>query len=263
MTAVRTYLRELWVRRSLVRVLAARELKRQYEMNIVGFAWWLLEPLSLTLVYVVLVQFILRKGTPAYPVFILSGILPWKWLSASVIGSMSIVRGNSNLITDVYFPRALLPPVEIVTEFANFAVGLLIVPIFVSIYHVGWSWHLLWLPVIIAVQFLVVLALAYPLSVWGLYYRNLIGLTQNLLRLWFYLTPIIWSLDLVKKHIPKFLPIVKLNPATGLVTSYRAVILEHRSPDVTLAYAAAFGVIVLALGSWYFVRREQQFGKLV
>lgn len=259
--SLRFYLRELWRRRGLVPVLAGRELKRDYEMNIVGFAWWLLEPLSLTLVYVIVIDLIFDRGTPAYPLFIIVGVLPWKWLSSTIVGSMGVVRGNASLITDVYFPRALLPMVEIVTGLAHFAVGLLVVPIFMAAFRVGPTWHLVWLPLVIAVQFLFALGMSYPLSVWGLHYRNLSGVVGNILRLWFYLTPIIWTLDRIDD--PTYRLIVRLNPLTGIIEAYRGAIVARHAPDWTLAYSAGIGLVAMLLGARYFVRREAQFGKLI
>lgn len=264
--SLRFYLRELWRRRGLVRTLAGRELKRDYEMNLVGFAWWLLEPLSLTLVYVIVVDLIFRRGGEAYPLFIVLGVLPWKWLSSTIIGAMGVVRGNANLITDVYFPRALLPAVKIVTGLAHFSVGLLIIPFFVLGFElagtdIGVTWHLAWLPAVVAVQFLFTLGLSFPLAVWGLHYRNLAGVMQNLMRLWFYLTPIIWSMDRLEN--PAYRLVARLNPITGIIESYRGAILYHRSPDWTLAYTLGISLVTVLAGSAYFVRREAQFGKLI
>jgi homopolymeric O-antigen transport system permease protein len=281
--SLRFYFQEVWRRRSLVRVLSGRELKRDYEMNVVGFAWWLLEPLSLTLVYVVVIDLIFNRGTPAYPLFIVTGVLPWKWFSQAVVGSMNTVRGNATLITDVYIPRALLPAVEIVTGLAHFLVGLAIIPIFMAVFHVGPTGYLLWLPVAMAVQFVLTLGLSFPLAVWGLYYRNLSGVAQNLLRLWFYLTPIIWPLARILDR-PNFTLLVKLNPLTGIMDTYRGAFgdmtgeiirragttrvklgneLVPHAPGWPLAYSLGVGVIGLLLGAWYFIHREQQFGKLI
>jgi ABC-type polysaccharide/polyol phosphate export permease len=270
------YLREAWERKSLVRVLASRELKSTYEMNLVGFAWWLLEPLSLTLVYVVLVSVILKAGQPAFPLYVLTALLSFKWLTGSLTGAMGVVRGNTNLIQDLYFPRALLPVTEVVVGLAHYLIGLLIVPIFMAIYGIAPSWHLIFLPVIVATQFLLCLGLAYPLSVWGLNYRNLPGLIGNLFRLWLYLSPALWSLDL-RVHNPTHKLLVKLNPLTGLFESYHGVIgvkpsvaggvatggVENVLPGWPLAYSAAFGFVALLLGGWYFIRREAQFGKML
>jgi ABC-type polysaccharide/polyol phosphate export permease len=256
------YIRELWQRRALVRVLAARELKSTYEMNVVGFAWWLLEPLSMTAVYYVLIN-ILQHGSSRDPTQFLSilvALLSFKWFTQSIVGSMGVVRANSSLITDVYFPRALLPVAELVTGLAHFGVGLLTVPVFMLFVHVGPSRALVWLPVVIAVQFLFMLGLAYPLSVWGLTYRNLPGLAANILRLWFYLSPGLYTLASVGS---RFRGLMQLNPLTGIFQGYRGAILTHQAPDWTLLYTAAVGAMAVVLGGWYFTRREPHFGKLL
>ena len=257
---VRAYLRELWARKELIRVLAGRELKSQYEMNVIGFAWWLAEPLTLTAVYTMVV-FILGASQPAYPLFVLCALLPFKWLSSGLVGSMGTVRSNGSLVTDVYFPRALLPLVEVVVGLAHFLIGLAIVPLFMIAYQVAPSINLLWVPVIMLVQFLFILAFAYPMSVLGLHYRNLQNLSGNILRLWFYLAPGIWSLSQINSETLREL--VKLNPLSGLFLSYRAAILEGRAPGWELAYTLGIGLVVLVLGFRFYIRREAQFGKLV
>ena len=268
----RHYLKEAWARRSLVGVLASRELKSNYEMNIVGFAWWMLEPLSLTLVYVVLVSVILKAAEPAFPLYVITALLPFKWMTSSLTGSMGVVRSNSTLIQDVYFPRALLPVAEVVTSMAHFAVGLAVVPIFMAVYGVGPSWHLIFLPVIVGAQVVLCLGLSYPFAVWGINYRNLPGLIGNMFRLWLYLSPALWALE-TRLPNPTHRNLVRLNPLTGLFEAYHGAIgvlpvpgtqmTKHAVPGWSLAYSAGFGVIALLIGGWYFIRRESQFGKML
>jgi len=257
------YIRELWQRRALVRVLAARELKSSYEMNVVGFGWWLLEPLSMTAVYYVLINILTQRGSsdPTALVMILISLLSYKWLSQSLIGSMGVVRANSSLVTDVYFPRALLPVTQIVIALAHFGVGLLTVPIFLFFAHVGPSWSVLWLPVVMAVQFLFMLGLAYPLSVWGLTYRNLPGLMSNVLRLWFYLSPGLYTLASVSAGRTRTL--MQFNPLTGIFEGYRGALLTHQPPNWTLLWTALVGSVTVVFGGWYFTRREPHFGKML
>lgn len=257
----RFYLRELWDRRSLIAMLTGRQLKSNYEMTVVGFAWWLLEPLSLTLVYVVIVQFIFDQVIPAYPLFVLIALLPYKWLAQSLTSAMGTVRSHGSLVADVYFPRAVLPITECVVGLAHFGVGLAVVPIFMAVYGIGPTWHLVFLPLVLLVQLVFTLGLAYPLAVWGLNYRNLQGLTGNLLRLWFYLSPSIWQLDRVDD--PALITLIKLNPFTGLLESYRGAILTHHAPGWELAWTAAVGMVAVVAGGRYFMRREAQFGKQI
>lgn len=258
------YLAESWQRRDLVRVLAGRELKSNYEMNIVGFAWWLLEPLSLTAVYYVFMEIVSGGGDETHEphriLFILISLLSYKWLASSLIGAMGAVRANANLITDLYFPRALLPLTEVAVGLAHYLVGLLVIPILMLILGVGTSWHLIFLPLVMAVQFLFALGLSYPMSVWGLNYRNLPGLLTNILRLWFYLSPGIWALSRLEGHAWAQ-ALVKWNPLTGLFESYRGAIFLHRAPGWELAWTAAVGLLAALVGGGYFIRREAQFGK--
>ncbi|MFA5891130.1 MAG: hypothetical protein WDA27_09305 [Actinomycetota bacterium] len=259
----RHYVRELWQRRSLIRVLAGRELKSSYEMNVVGFAWWLMEPLSLTAVYYFLIN-VLRGGTStprAQVLQVLVAVLPYKWLASSLIGSMGVVRANSNLVTDLYFPRALLPITEIAVGLAHFLVGLLVIPLFMIALGIAPSWSILALPLVVFVQSVLILGLAYPMSVWGLNYRNLPGLTVNLLRLWFYLSPGLYTLDSL--HVEWARRLMHLNPLTGLFESYRGAVVTGSIPVWDLLYSFVFGGIFVVAGGFYFTRREPHFGKML
>jgi len=260
LVSFRHYLREMWERRSLVQVLSGRQLKSTYEMNVVGFIWWMLEPLSLAAVYFILVSILQKRTDPSFVVFILASLIPFKWLISSLIGAMGTVRQNATLVTDVYFPRALLPITEAVVGLAHFGVGLLVIPLFMLGLGVGFSASLIWLPVVAAVEFVFVLGLAYPLSVWGLNYRNLPGLMGNILRLWYYLTPTLWYIYKVPAGQRW---IIYLNPLTGIFRSYQAAIMNHHKPGMDLAWSAFVGCILLGVGAWYFTRREAQFGKML
>ena len=272
----RNYLREMWERRSLVQVLAGRKLKSEYEMNIVGFAWWLLEPLSLAAVYYVLVTVLTSSTDSKYMLVVLVSLLPFKWLQSSVIQSMTTVRSNANLVTDVYFPRALLPVTETSIGLAHFGVALLVLPIFMFALKVAPGPQLIFLPVIVVVQLVFTLGMAYPMAVWGLNYRNLPGLMANMMRLWFYLSPGLFELSRFTKGWQRGL--MRLNPLTGLFESYRGVFglsgftrdpvtkathYHFAAPGFDLVYTAVVGALMLGLGAWYFTRREAQFGKIL
>jgi len=268
LVSFREYVKEMWQRRALVRVLAGRQLKSTYELNLVGFVWWLLEPLSLAAVYYVLVTVLTHRTDKVYILVVLVSLLPFKWLSSSVIQSMTTVRGNASLVTDVYFPRALLPVTETMIGLAHFAVGLLVIPVFMLVLGVAPVPQLIFLPVIIAVQLVFTLGLAYPAAVWGLNYRNLPGLFGNLLRLWFYLSPALYE---VSRFQGWQRTVMRLNPLTGLFEAYRGAFglagftvnpvtkltnYHAEAPGLDFVWTASVGDAMLALGSWYFMRRE-------
>lgn len=255
-----SYLSEMWDRKGLVRVLASRELKSSYDMNFVGFTWWLLEPLTLTMVYYVLFNVIFNNRRENYILVLLSALLPFKWFNQTVVQSMGTVRSNASLITDVYFPRALLPITETMVGLAHFSVALLVIPVMMVIQGVAPTPKLLLLPVVIFVQLIFGLGVAYPMSVLGLNYRNLPNLMGNLLRLWFYMSPAIWSAERVA---PEHRWLVSLNPLSGLFENYHAAVLGDPMRLADLAYTFLLGVGLLLAGSFYFTRREAQFGKML
>src|SRR5687767_15630836 len=142
-------------------------------MSVVGFGWWILEPLSFAVVYYALFTYIFNARRPYHLLLLLVALLPFKWLSQSITKSMGTVRGNASLVMDVYFPRGLLPITETVIGLAHLGIGLLVVPVFMLAYQKWGGVNILWLPVVVGVQFLFTLGLVYPLSVWGVHYRNL------------------------------------------------------------------------------------------
>lgn len=254
------YLRELWDRRGLVRILSARKLRANYEMTLVGFGWWLLEPITQTMVYFVLFNVIFGGRRENFIVWLLAALLPYKWFRQTVLQSMGTVRANANLISDLYFPRALLPIADMSVALSHFLVGLLVIPPVLLLHGLWFTPRLSILPLVMGVQLLLSLGFAYPFAVWGLYYQNLQNFSGNLLRLWFYLSPSIWAIEQAPE---KFHWLIRLNPLTGLFEGYRSAFLGHPIKWADLGVTAAWAVVMLLVGSFYFTRRESQFGKLL
>jgi lipopolysaccharide transport system permease protein len=263
LTPFQRYVRETWERRTLVPVLAKRQLKSSYDMNIVGFGWWVLEPLTLSIVYYVLFTFIFRHSEPHYLLILLAALIPFKWLSQTATQSMGTVRTNVSLVTDLYFPRALLPITEAMIGLAHFGVALLALPPIMLVYRTWGGPYILLLPIVVAVQFIFIVGLAYPLSVWGVSFRNLPGVMNNLLRLWFYLSPGIWTLDRIATRRTAIRLAVMMNPFTGLLESYRRLLIEGRLPGWELVWTAFVAIVLFVGGLRYFSRREGQFGKML
>ena len=254
------YIKETWDRRGLIRVLASRKLKANYEMSLMGFIWWIFEPLSLALVYFVLFGVIFNGREPDFIVHLLAALLPYKWLRQTILQSMNTVSANANLVQDIYFPRALLPLTDLTVGLSHFGIALLIMPPLMLLHGVPFTWNILLLPVCVLVTGILALAFAYPAAVWGLYFQNLSNFSGNFIRLWFYLSPSVWD---ISRAPERWHWLIRLNPLTGIFEGYRSVFLGRELHLADLAYSAGFGLVVLFFGSYYFTRRESQFGKLV
>ena len=117
--------------RVLVQYLTLSTLKAGQHNTILGYVWWVLDPLLLMLVYFVLVEVIFQRGVEHYPVFVLCAVVPWKWFSSSLLGSMASLVGKERLIKQVVFPKIVLPLSQVLSNLVSFAFGLGVLFLFV------------------------------------------------------------------------------------------------------------------------------------
>ena len=261
-------LRDIWSRRRLARYLVQADLTKKGSDTVLGNVWWVLDPLLQMIVYVVFVSIISTRTTPAYPLFIFAAILPWKWFSSSVGDAISSVTAQERIIKQVQFPKIVLPVASVCSGIVNFAFGLIpllgLILIFFPSYLTPW---VLLIPFVAAVQFLFMLAVAMFLSATNVFYRDVGNVIRNLLRLVFYLSPSLYSIEQVKSLTDKsrILDLAfTLNPFTTLLESYRNLIYYGKPPEwIALAELSAVSFVVLLAGVLFFKRLEPTFAKVL
>jgi ABC-type polysaccharide/polyol phosphate export permease len=262
-------------RRRLVRYLVAADVRKRGADTFLGNFWWVLDPLLQMVVYVVLVTLIARgQGIPDYPLFIFCAILPYKWFTASVMDASSSVATQDRLIKQIQFPKIVLPVAATVAGVVGFIAGL--VPLFglmlFSIDRI--TPYLLLIPVIAAVQFVFTLAVAIFVSAGNVFFRDLGNVLRHVLRLWFYLSPGLYSLALLDEiALLEEWPIVRLlleiNPFAILFEAYRSVIYGTPGGPPTAPNWLALGALTLVSGlllAWatvFFKRLEPNFAKVL
>ncbi|MEO5940997.1 MAG: ABC transporter permease [Candidatus Limnocylindrales bacterium] len=265
---VREGIREIWSRRRLARYLVQADLVKKGSNTILGNVWWVLDPLLQMAVYVVFVSIISSSTKPAYPLFIFAAILPWKWFASSVGDAITSVTSQERIIKQVQFPKVVLPVASVASGIVNFAFGLIplvgLILLFFKDYLTPW---ILLIPIVAAVQFVFALAISMFLSATNVFYRDVGNVIRNLLRLVFYLSPSLYSLDQVK-HLTdqnRLLELAfNLNPFTTLLESYRNVIYYGRAPDwAALLILTGVSLLALVLGLWFFKRLEPSFAKVL
>lgn len=234
MAAVRRPLAELFTHRRLVFALVWRDLKTRYRGSALGFLWTFLNPLLLMAIYSLVFAVYMRVQIPAYPAFVFAGLLPWNWFSTALLrGSYSIVE-SGDLMKKVYFPPHILPTAAAISACVNF---LLSIPLLLALLlwsGVGVSWSLLALPLPLAVQFVLTVALATGASVLTVRYRDVHHLLVGVMTLWFFLTPVVYPADWVPAALR---PLLLLNPVAALTLAFQDAFYYHRPPDL-LALAA-------------------------
>ncbi len=260
---------ELYDYRELIQNLVSRDLKVRYKNSVLGVLWSLLNPILMTLVFTVVFTLMLQGGVPKYPVFFMSGYLPWSFLSASVVGATQSIVGNAHLIKKVYFPREVLPLAGVLSNLVNFLLGLVVLFGLILIFRVKLTPAILMLPLIILAQMLFTLGLAFFLSTANVFYRDTQHILQVVMQAWFFLTPIFYpitvlpeSAEILGLTVNIQLWLRRLNPMASLVASYQDV-LYWGSPTGwdfflrTLITCAA----VFAVGYWVFCRFSPVFGE--
>ncbi|MDE3157007.1 MAG: ABC transporter permease [Acidobacteriota bacterium] len=253
--------------RGLIQSLVARELKARYRGSVLGFFWSFVNPLLLLLVYTFVFSVVLPGGAPPdvrpYSVFLFAGLLPWTWFSTSLIEAANSLIAGGNLIKKVLFPAEVLPTVSVLANLVHFCLGLPILALFIIYYRIPLSLtELAWFPIVILVQLTLTLGLAYLVAALTVHFRDIKDILVNLLTLWFFTTPIIYSMNDAPKGARRFL---NLNPFTHLAISYQEI-LFYRGPyghwKWLLALWAA-SILVFLFGYFVFDRLRDSFAEEV
>jgi ABC-type polysaccharide/polyol phosphate export permease len=252
-------LRQLFRYRALIQSLVARDLKARYRGSALGFVWSFVNPLLLLLIY----SFVFTVVMPPAPgvvrpepfaLFMFCGILPWTWFSSSLIESSNVLISGGNLIRKVLFPAEVLPIVTVAAGLVHYCLGLTILAAFFIYEGVPVTGSdLLWLPVVMLVQLMLTLGLALLIAPLTVHFRDLRDLLANLMTLWFWATPIVYSLEQVPATLR---PLLNLNPFTHLAVAYQQVLMvpgPFTGWPRLLALAAA-SLVMLALGYAVFDR---------
>lgn len=280
--------RAIWTNRRILRILIVRDLKVRYSDSVLGFSWTLLDPLLLTLVYWFVFGVIVSRGSATeqpYILWLLTGILPFQWTS-HVLGDSGRLLGNdAKLVTSSSLPREIWVLRSVSSRFVEFLFTLPITAVFVIFFlvftdqdpaRVPTIWILI-LPVAFAVQFLFNVGLGLLLSPLCMLYPDVQRVVRVFATLYRYLSPVIYGVATLEVSLkaqswpswmligdqtwPEWvLTIYSLNPLTGILNAYHAVLFPDEAPDVLplLGLAALLSAVIFIYGWWLFRRLESR-----
>jgi len=250
-----------WRYRHLLGNLVLRDLRVKYKGSSIGFAWSFLHPLLMAAVYTVAFKYIVRIQVEHFPVFLLTGLLPWTFFSAAVTTATGSIADNAPLVRKVAFPRVVLPLAAVASQFVQFLLMYAAVVPVAAVLGVAPSVALLALLPLVCLELLLASGVALVGATAYVYFRDTRHLLDVLLQVWFWATPIVYPLSLVPE---RFQWLSRLNPMTLLVESCHEVVLQHQWPDpAVVAGLVAWTAVALGLGAWLFFRHERRFAELV
>ncbi len=236
------------------------DLRVQFSGTYLGAIWWLLDPLMYMMVYVLVVQVIFQRGGADYPAFVFNALLPWKWASTAMQNSAESIRAKSAVLMQVYVPKFFFPLQRVMVSTGNFLLGTIILVTLNLAYGGPVTWHMLEAIPVMLVQFSVLLAIGLLLAHVGVFFLDIRNILGTLLRLLFYLSPALYSLERIPERV-RFL--WWLNPMTTLYTSYRLIFMEGRSPlYVPLAIWFLLSLMLLGAGLHVLNRFDRSYTKI-
>ena len=255
----------LVTRRELLADFAWRDLRARYKGSALGFAWHFVMPLSQLVVFWILfgVLFGVRPrtetGEQPYAIFLFVGLLPWTFFASSVTAGAASIVANAAIVKKVRLPVQLLPASAVLSALVNFLLSLVVLAVVLAAFGPRHPEGVVWLPVLVLVQAVMGLGLAYLLGALNVFFRDVQHILTVLLLAWYFLTPVLFPISIVADR-PLEASLLYLNPMTAVIVGYHRALLDGLPPEwPALLWSAAFALLALVAGSAYFDRAKDDF----
>jgi lipopolysaccharide transport system permease protein len=253
----------LWTYRDLLISLSRNQFRLRYRQSFLGLAWAILPPLAtlgagaLVFHHVVGIQ----AGRFPYAIVTMAGLVPWTFFANSLtLGVPSIIAAQP-LVTRLPFPRAILPLSLVGTSFADLLISLLIFAGFALGYGVGVPVTVAWMLLLIPIEVAFISGVVLLGSAIGAFARDVRLMVPVAVQIWLFLTPVLYPLSTVPKGLRS---LYLLNPMTGIVESFRRILVYNTGPEISLLWRTLAGTaVVLVLGWWYFDATEGRFADVL
>jgi ABC-type polysaccharide/polyol phosphate export permease len=259
---VTTEIKEQLRYRELLYQMTIRDLLIRYKQAVMGFAWALIVPVAQTLVFSVIFTRVAQIETDVpYPLYAMSGLLPWTFFASALRFSLTSLTNNSALVTKVYFPREIFPVSAVLVALVDFAVASLVLVGMMIYYGVPPSGAIWLLPVVLVVHVVFTLALALLLSMANLFYRDVKYMIDLVLMFWMFATSVVYPVERLGGRLAE---VLAFNPMTPIIEGYRATILFGDNPFSTRFLVTAAASLVMLAGAWtLFHRAEARFAEVL
>lgn len=254
------FIKEMWQYREMLVSLVKRDLKSRYKGSVLGFFWMFLNPLLQLAVYTAVFSTIMRAGIEDFYMFLFVALVPWLFFSTCLASGTTVVFSQQDMVKKIYFPREILPISFTVSQFVNMLLSFII--IFIVMIFRGVRIDpvaLLYLPLVMIIEFVLALGITFLASALTVYFRDLEHILGIVSMAWMYMTPVIYPLEMVPEQYVKLL---YLNPMTSITIAYRDILYYGQVPEMkTLLNAVVLGVIVLVIGKVSFSKLQRGFAE--
>lgn len=252
--------KELYQYRELLKSNIKKDIRGKYKGSFLGVLWSFINPLLMVCVYAIVFPYIMKIQTENYLIFLICGVIPWNFFTTVISQGTTCINQNGNLIKKVYFPREILPISVVTSGLVNFLISCVIILLFVIFGGLGLSWHLIFLPLVILVQYIISLAAIFLLSAINVYVKDVEYIVMFIINMLFYATPILYSAETFMDSPIAF--IFKLNPFAHLINAYRDIFYVHQIPALSnLGILLIISLIALIICYKIFKKLEKRFAE--
>jgi lipopolysaccharide transport system permease protein len=254
--------RELWAYRELLYVLTMRDIKVRYKQTVLGFAWAIIQPVMMMIVFSIFFGHLAQMpsdGHP-YPIFVYAGLLPWTFFANSITSSAHSLVASAHLISKVYFPRLIIPLSSVGGGLVDFTIAAIILLLLMIYYGGSWTFNLLLTPVLVAGLVFTAVGIGAFLAPLNVAYRDFRYVISFLVQFWMFATPVVYPASLVPKQWQWAL---YLNPMAGVIEGFRSTFLGQPFNLVALMVSLAIAVALFVLGITYFKKVEHRLADII
>ena len=247
----------------LTRNLAVRDVETRYKRSLLGLYWALINPLVIAAIYGFVFKVIFHASSKPipYPVFLVTGITFWNFFANGLMSATVSVSGNASLLAKLYFPRVVLPTAAVLARLIDFLFSVVILLIFILIYHVPIYWTSIWLLPLLLLQMMFTFGIGYILAALNVLYRDMNQLIGLLIMVWIYFSPVMYSITAAS---PGVKDVLLINPMGAIIQAERDVIFMGRLTEpIFLWTATAWSALAFVGGLVLFKKTEPLFSEVM
>jgi ABC-type polysaccharide/polyol phosphate export permease len=241
----------------LLQQLILKDFRVRYRNMSLGLLWSVLNPLIMVGVYTFVFMEIFKSPIPHFPLFILSGLIPFNFFVLAWTSATNSILDNTSLIKRTPVMRELFPIAGVLSNVLHLILQLLMIVGLVIYFDVGFSKHWFWLPLVWGLELVFIIGLGMASAAINVYVRDTRYVVESLCLIIFWLVPIFYSFDMVPQQ---YAELYQYNPVAALVLASRRVILEAQAPHAALMWKLTIvSMASFALGLFIFRRLKRNF----
>lgn len=256
------HLGELWTYRELLYLLAWRDIKVRYKQAVLGVLWALIQPFVKMVVFSVVFGRLagIDSGGAPYAIFVYAGLLPWGLFADSLARSGHSLVAGASLVRKAHIPRVIMPAAAVMSAVFDFAISLGLLLGLIVYFGLPWRVDFLLILPLTLLTILVALGVGFFVSALNAAYRDVQYVIPFLTQIWMFLTPVIYPITAIPE---RFRWLILINPMSGIIGAYRAVILGGTIPWDQLGISVGIGAALLVLGLAFFRSMDRYFADIV